>query len=147
QGLSSWQIVYFSNAIGFLVLLAGLILFSRRSLSIGGRALFGVLALGAIGFGFSFACYTAAITLIGVSLASLLTSTHPVWTTLLAWRFLGEPIQRRRVLAMGLALIGCALVVHIFDPDALHATLAGSALGLAAGLTYAVYSTLGKHML
>ncbi|MBV9356586.1 MAG: EamA family transporter, partial [Chloroflexi bacterium] len=97
--------------------------------------------------GFSFSCYAGAITLIGVSLATLLTCTHPIWTTLLAWRFLGEPIRRRRVVAIGLALIGCALVVQIYDPDAFHATLAGSALGLAAGLTYAVYSTLGKHLL
>jgi drug/metabolite transporter (DMT)-like permease len=106
-----------------------------------------MLALGAIGFGFSFSCYAGAITLIGVSLATLLTCTHPIWTTLLAWRFLGEPIRRRRVVAIVLALIGCALVVQVFDPDAFHATLLGSALGLAAGVTYAVYSTLGKHLL
>ncbi len=147
QGLSSSQIVYFANGLGFVALLAGLLVFSRPTLHVGRRALLGMLVLGAIGFGFSFSCYAGAITLLGLGLATLLTCTHPVWTTLLAWRFLGEPIRRRRVVAIVMALIGCALVVQVFDPDAFHANLAGSALGLAAGVTYAVYSTLGKHLL
>ena len=68
----------------------------------------------------------------GISLATLLTSTHPVWTTLLTWRFLGEPTDRRRVLAVAAALVGCALIARVYDPGGLRANLLGIAFGLAS---------------
>ncbi len=77
QGLASSQIVYFANGIGFLLLLLGVLTFARRTLPVARRPLLAMLALGAIGFGFSFACYAGAITLIGLSLATLLTCTPP----------------------------------------------------------------------
>jgi DME family drug/metabolite transporter len=145
--LSPLQVVYYANGIGFLVLLASLALVARRHLVVSLWALGGILLLGGIGNGLSFVCYTSAIALTGVSLATLLTSTHPAWTTLLAARFLGEPIGRRRVVAIAAALAGSALVARVYDPAALRANLVGVLFGLGAGLTYAVYNIVGKRVL
>jgi drug/metabolite transporter (DMT)-like permease len=146
-GLEPVQIVFYSDALGFLILFAIMALLYPRHLAIPRAALPSMLLLGFVGGGFSFVCYISALALAGVSLATLLTSTHPAWTTLLAWRFLGEPIDRRRVLAVAAALLGCALIARAYDPGGLRANVIGIAFGLASGVSYAVYNIAGKRTL
>jgi len=146
-GLSPVQVVYYANGIGAILFVIGLAPWGGRYLAAPWRALPGLLALGVIGGGMSFLLFTSGIALIGVSLTTLLTSTHPTWTTLLAWRFLGEPVDRRRLMAIAAALIGSALVARVDDPGALQANLIGLLFGLGSGVTYAIYNVLGKHVL
>src|SRR5439155_22046527 len=138
---------YYANGIGAILFVIGLAPRGGRYLAAPWRALPGLLALGVIGGGMSFLFFTSGIALIGVSLTTLLTSTHPTWTTLLAWRFLGEPVDRRRLAAIAAALAGSGLVARVYDPGALQTNLAGLLFGLGSGVTYAIYNVLGKHVL
>ncbi len=89
--LPAVRIAYYANLSGVLLIGGGLLVFARHRLKVG-RRLPKLLLLGFIGSGASFVCYSSAIALTGVSLATLLTSIQPAWTTLLAARFLGEAI-------------------------------------------------------
>src|SRR5262249_37764869 len=124
-GLAPVQVVYYSNGLGALIFLVALAPWGRRYLVVPWRALPALITLGVVGAGGSFLLFTLGIRSIGVSLTILLTATHPTWTTLLAWRFLGEPIQPRRSAAIGAALIGSALLARAYDPQALEANLLG----------------------
>src|SRR5207245_2549959 len=73
--------------------------------------------------------------------------TAPAWVVLLAWRFLGEPLGWRRLLAVGGAFVGCGLMARAYDPGALVGSWLGIALGLASGLGFAAYNVLSKHAL
>ena len=50
-----------------------------------------------------------------------------------------EPVTKRKLLALLLTLVGCALVCGVFS-GGLTVTLAGILLGLGAGFFYALYS-------
>ena len=63
------------------------------------------------------------------SRAAILTFTMPVWTTLFAWWFLGEAIDRRRVAALVVGLAGLGVLAAPFWP----VIVAG---GLPFGLVY-----------
>src|SRR5439155_9262365 len=64
------------------------------------RALPGVLLVGVVGGSVGFILYVNAVGLTSVSLATLLLYTSPAWVALLGWRFLGEAVTRRRLVAV-----------------------------------------------
>ena len=50
------------------------------------------------------------------SRAAILTFTMPLWTTIFAWKLLGEPIDRRRIAALTVGVIGLSLLAVPFWP-------------------------------
>src|SRR5438270_159857 len=83
-------------------------------------ALPGVLLVGVLGGSVGFVCYTNAVALTSVSLATLLLYTSPAWVTLLGWRFLHEVVTPRRLVAVGVAFLGCVLAARVYDPHSLR---------------------------
>src|SRR5438045_3955469 len=116
DGMSPLQVLYYTNLLA-LPLLAALLLVAPRSLRVARRALAGVLLVGVLGGSVGFICYATAVALTSVSLATLLLYTSPAWVTLLGWRFLGEAVTRRRLAAVGIAFLGCALAARVYDPQ------------------------------
>src|SRR5439155_22766755 len=109
------------------------------------RALPGVLLVGVVGGSVGFILYVNAVGLTSVSLATLLLYTSPAWVALLGWRFLGEAVTRRRLVAVGQAFLGCALAARVYDPAGLRLDLLGVLLGLASGLCWALWNVFGKQ--
>ena len=102
------------------------------------------VAFGLLGVTAFYLLYIYAVVLVGVAVAVVLLYTAPVFVALMSWRFLGEGFGRRKLAALGLTLLGCALVARIYNPDLLQVSLVGILCGLASGFTYALYSILGK---
>ena len=146
-GLSPVQVAFYSSALAAVTLLVGLLAFAPRQLLLKPRELPLLLALGLLGEGPSFVLYATAVALSGVGTAMLLNYTAPAWVALLAWRFLGEPLDKRRVVALGATLVGCALVARVYDAQALRLSLPGVLAGLGSGLSWAVFQVLGKRAL
>src|SRR4051812_19469903 len=118
----------------------GLLRVSRRDLPI--FAAFGLLGVTAF-----YLLYIYAVVLIGVAVAVVLLYTAPVFVALMSWRFLGESFGPRKVLAIFLTLVGCALVARAYEPALLRVNVVGIACGLGSAFTYALYSILGKFSL
>jgi drug/metabolite transporter (DMT)-like permease len=102
------------------------------------------VAFGLLGVTAFYLLYIYAVVLVGVAVAVVLLYTAPVFVALMSWRFLGEGFGARKVAALALTLLGCALVARIYNPDLLQVSLVGILCGLASGFTYALYSILGK---
>jgi drug/metabolite transporter, DME family len=132
---------------GGLLLLAALFLL-RVDLRVSRRDWLGLLAYGIFGVGLFFICYVNAINLTGVAVAAVLMYTSPAWVAVISWRWMGERLGRREIGALALALCGAALVARIYNPAALRQAEGGGwlgvAFGLAAGLTYGLYSVFNK---
>src|SRR5262245_37391373 len=88
-----------------------------------------------------------SVVLVGVAVAVVLLYTAPVFVALMAWRWLGEDFGPRKVAALGMTLVGCALVARIYDPTLLRVNALGILCGLGSAVTYALYSILGKFSL
>jgi drug/metabolite transporter (DMT)-like permease len=122
--LMFWGLVLAGDALRELRGLAG------RDLSLG-------LALGACGYAIQAGCYFAALQRIDASLLSLLLYTFPAIVAVAAV-FLGrERLESRRLVALGLASGGLALVVAGAGAGALDPL--GASLGLGAALVYSTY--------
>jgi drug/metabolite transporter (DMT)-like permease len=95
------------------------------------------LLLGAAGYAVQAGAYFAALTRIDASLLSLLVYTFPAMVAAAAIALGREQVDARRMSALGLACGGLVLVVAGAGTGALDAL--GSALGLAAAVTYSAY--------
>lgn len=101
-----------------------------------------LVAYGTISVGLFYLSYFWAVRLLPVAVAAVLLYTAPVLVAVLARLLLGEPLGPRRVLALAVAVAG---VVLVSAPDpAAGVPWVGLAVGLLAGLTYALYSIFGK---
>jgi drug/metabolite transporter (DMT)-like permease len=79
-------------------------------------------------------------------MAAVLMYTSPAWVAVISWRWMGERLEKRGVGALVLALGGAALVARVYNPATLRFNLPGVAFGLAAGLTYGLYSVFNKAL-
>ncbi len=147
DGLAPAQISLYANSITLAIMVVGLVAFAPRFLPIPIKSLPLLLAVGAVGPGFAGLCYSTSIASTSLSLATVLLYTSPAWVTLLAWRFLGEPIGLRRAGAVVAAVIGVALVAEAYDPAALSGSIIGILFGIAGGFGYAVFIVLSKTAL
>ncbi len=92
-----------------------------------------------------FASWIASIQLTTVASALLVLSTQPVWAALLGLVFLKEPVPRKGVAAIAIAMAGVALIAW-GDVGRGPRALAGDALALTAALAAGVYLTVGRHL-
>ena len=131
----------------FLILLLAALAANRRVLLVQARDLPMFAAYGLIGVALFMTVYFYAIRLATVATAAMLLYTAPAWVTLLARVFFHEALTTRKLAAVLLTFAGSALAVRAYDPAALRVNVAGVSTGLAAGLTYALYSIFGKRAL
>ena len=129
---------------GGLILCAVLVIVKRRLLRIHIRDLPLLVAYGVIGIAGFFVAYAYAVALNGVAVAAVLLYTAPAWVGIMAWRWLGETMHARLVLALGLTLAGSVLVSGVYSLDSLQVNGLGILAGLAAGLGYALWSVFNK---
>ena len=145
QGLPPLAVAAARAGLGGLLLLAGLALVSPSSLRMGGRALAITLAYGVIGIALFYATYVYAVVSAGVAVASVLLYTAPAWVALITWGFLGERLTGTHFAALALTLSGAALVAGISPwGGAVQVSAPGILWGLAAGLTYALWSVFNS---
>lgn len=92
------------------------------------------------------ACYFSCQQLCSLSVASVLLYTAPSFVVLLSALLWRERVTGRKLAALGLTLVGCALVCGLFSGQ-VTVTAAGVLLGLGAGFFYALYSIFGRYAL
>ncbi len=92
-------------------------------------------------------CYFTAIEEVSLSIAVILLYTGPAFVTLLSWLIFGEPLTRRKIGALLLTFVGCALVIKLIPFSDQRISWYGFLVGLGSGFGYALYSIFGKHAL
>ncbi|MBC7265789.1 MAG: DMT family transporter [Coriobacteriia bacterium] len=103
-------------------------------------------ALSITGYGAASVCYFFALKHASASIVAVLLYSYPAIVAGLSAAFLHERMTAARVAAIALTAAGCAFVVQAFSPGA-RASAAGIALGLGAGLGYAVFNVLSYRWL
>lgn len=98
--------------------------------------------LGATNIGAFLLFQTWALVEGGPGKTSVLIFTMPIWTLLLAWAFLGERVRGGQWLAASSTFVGLLLIIA---PWTLHASLFSKALGLMAGISWALGTIMLKR--
>jgi drug/metabolite transporter (DMT)-like permease len=139
-GLDTFTLLFLRFTFSAL-LMAGLLVLRREALP-RGATLARLAGMGAIGYvGQSF-CYLSAIQYASAGLVALLLYLYPVFVAILSAIFLKEKIQRRKIIALGLATLGLVLTVH---PQG--GQWSGILLALSAAGIYSVYIIVGAGVM
>ena len=91
-------------------------------------------------------CYFSCQQLCSLAVASVLLYTAPAFVVVLSALLWRESLTARKLAALLLTLLGCALVCGVFS-SSVTVSLAGVLLGLGAGFFYALYSIFGRYAL
>lgn len=95
--------------------------------------------------------YTLAYIFTDPARALLLASLNPLWTALLGWRFLGDALPARTIVALLFAVLSVLLVFAPQMAGAEHgkaydgAALAGDCIAFFTGVSLATYVTIVRH--
>ena len=145
-GFSPYTIVLVRN-MGGLVLLAAIFAVKDRSVFRVERChlkyFFGTGVVSVLLFT---VCYFSCQQVCSLAVASILLYTAPAIVVLLSAALWKEPVTRKKLLALGLTLAGCALVTGVLS-GGVTVTAQGVLLGLGAGFFYALYSIFGRYAL
>jgi drug/metabolite transporter (DMT)-like permease len=117
-----------------------------RALRVSRGDLVRFVGLSFTGYGAASLCYSFAVREIGASVTTVLLYTYPALVSIIGWLFLKERFPPRRVAAVALTFLGCALVANVFSAGS-SVTVRGLLLGLGAGLGYAVFNILSFRTL
>jgi drug/metabolite transporter (DMT)-like permease len=106
-----------------------------------GRALWPIVAMGALGYVGQSLCYFVALQHAQASLVALLLYLYPAFVTVLAALWLGERLTRAKGVALVLCLAGTALMVGGGSGEPF-----GIALGFMAAVVYSLYIVVGARV-
>jgi len=140
QGVSPLEVAFWRAALGAVLFGTQALLVQKVYLQ--QRDLPAVAGFGLVGVSLFYGAYQLAIQSGGAALASVLLYTAPAIVALLSWLFLREPMDAYKLGAVGLTLLGVALVS--LQGGGVKVTLAALFWGLLSALTYATYYLFGK---
>lgn len=145
-GLSPTSIVVVRNFGGMALLTAIFALKDRSVFRVRKEHLKYFFGTGVVSILLFTVCYFTCQKVSSLAVASILLYTAPSIVVVLSAILWREPITKKKLLALGLTLAGCALVCGVFG-GSLAVTVPGILLGLGAGFFYALYSIFGRYAL
>ena len=143
-GMPATQLTQLRSGGAFLGLWIYLLIRRPRSLRFTRQEIPWIALYGILGFAMTQYLYFVAIKRLPVGIALLLEFTAPIFVALWARFVLHEPVRRRVWAALGLAMVGLALVAQVWGGLALDGL--GVAAALGASLALSVYFILGERM-
>ena len=146
-GLSPFVLAQGRMTFGAILTVAWLLLTRPKTLIIRPRDILSFILLGSLGLAAVNCCYLAAISKIPTAAAILLEYLAPTLIAVYAWRFMGERMGLTKIIALGLALGGCYLVVGGYNLDLLNLNRSGLIWGLGAAATFAFYCVYSEYNL
>ena len=70
----------------------------------------------------------------------------PTWVTFGSWLLFKERVSAVQWLALAVSLMGCALLVRVYDPTMLQLNPWGAVLGLLSAIAQAAYTLLNRRL-
>lgn len=145
-GLSPTSIVLVRNLGGCVLLAAIFAVKDRRVFAVKKEHLKYFFGTGVVSILLFTCCYFSCQKLCSLAAASVLLYTAPAFVVVLSAILWREPVTKKKLTALVLTLVGCALVCGVFAGE-MSISLGGVLLGLGAGFFYALYSVFGRYAL
>ena len=145
QGVSFESLVAVRASVGWVaVMIFVLATGETKSLRVSRGDLAFLVPLGLVGIGAFYLFYFYTVRESTVGTAAILNYTSPAFVVVLARLLLNESLNTAKVLALLLTAGGIFLVAGAYAPSNLEVTPTVLLTGLFSGLTYGLYSILGR---
>lgn len=153
EGIAPLEIAFWRAVIAWVLFAAHVLITTRGARSaaerntgwsVARRDLGGIAAFGVIGVAMLYAALPLAIQAGGAALAVVLLYTAPAWVALFAWAMLGEHMTRRKLVALGLTLLGIAGIATAGGGE-IRPSAGALGWGLLSGVSYASLYLFGKR--
>lgn len=139
--LAFLRVVIVSSVLGGVLFLV-----KREHLKIQRRHLIYFIIMGVIGVGLHQLAWVSSVNLNGAAVATVLVYINPTIVALISVRFLGETLDRNKVIALVLTLTGIILVAQMYNSANWQLNGLGILVGLGTGCTWAAYAVIGQFM-
>lgn len=140
-GFTSLEVTAFRSVITCFLMLVGLGIFDRKALRIRWKDVWCFLGTGILSVVFFNVCYFSCMNYTALSTAAILLYTAPAFVMVLSAILFRERITGRKLLALGIAFLGCTLVSGGLGGGI---SPMGLLTGLGAGFGYALYSIFSR---
>jgi len=144
-GLGTMEIAWFRNLFGLLAVGGYLAIFRRELLRLRLKDLWCFAGAGLGSLFLLNVTYYTAMQYASLAVAGVLLYTAPIFVMLFSALFFKEAVTKRKLFALALAFVGCALVSGIGSDSQISAL--GLFWGLGAGISYALYSIFSRFCL
>jgi drug/metabolite transporter (DMT)-like permease len=144
-------LAFWRDALVAVACFGGLLVAGRGRLpNISRGDLRGFAVMGVISVGIYHALFVTSIALNGAALAIVLIYLYPTFVALGAALLFKERIGAQQLVALALALVGCGLLVRVYDPEVLRVNWLGVLVGVGSAVTHAGYvlfnqRAVGRH--
>ena len=91
-----------------------------------------------------FGSFVASLIFTSTAHSLAITYTAPAFVAIMSWAFLHEPISRRAVIGIVVAISGATYLTG-FEPEVTARSLIGDGLALVTAITFGVYSIAGRR--
>jgi drug/metabolite transporter (DMT)-like permease len=143
-GMETLTIAFWRVLIVTAFLFAALLATDAKHLRIAPRDAIVFFLYGMIGVGLHQIVWISSVRYNGAAVATVIIYTAPALVAVIAWRFLRETMDRTKLLALALTIVGCALVARAYDPRQVQLNAMGLMVGIGSASTFATYSLLGR---
>ena len=143
-GVSVWNRVFIRNFVSLVLLTAVFALFHRQVFRIRLRHLPIFLAAGLISVLCLAITYFSCQMRCSLAVAGILLYLAPSFVVLMSALLWKAPLTKRKLLALALSFLGCALVSGIVGGDT-SVSAVGLLLGIGAGFCYATYTIFAHY--
>jgi drug/metabolite transporter, DME family len=138
-GAHPLALAFWRDVIIAFVALGGLYVFRPNALKVDRQTLAGLAITGAISIGLYHALWVWSIALNGAAIAIVLTYLFPTFVSIGGWLVYGDRVRWPHMIALIVSLIGCALLVRMYDPGVFQLNWLGALIGVLTALTHTVY--------
>lgn len=143
SGLDSVSITAVRSLLTAILLGIFLLCYDRRLFHIHPKDLWAFFGMGVISFSFFNICYFQSMQYNSLGTACVLLYTAPIFVMLLSAVLLGERLTVGKLVCLGMAVVGCALVSGVGG----RLSVAGLLFGIGSGFGYALYSIFSVYAL
>lgn len=145
-GFSPRDIVLIRNTGGLVLLILVLLAADRSAFRIRLRQLPWCAGTGLVSVLLFTLCYFSCQQYCSLATAAILLYTAPAFVVVMSALLWREPVTGRKLLALGLAFLGCTFVSGLWS-GGLSVSPTGLILGLGSAFFYALYSIFGRYAL
>lgn len=139
--LAFLRVLIVTSALGIAIFLV-----KRNALRVQTRHLIYFIIMGVVGVGLHQLAWVSSVSLNGAAVATVLVYINPTIVALISVRFLGEKLDRNKIIALVLTLLGMILVAQMYIPENLQLNGLGILVGLGTGVTWATYAIIGQFI-